>query len=64
MLLIVLSAVLVVGGCACVVWAARGGPAWARGIATATSAAGELVRARPSGGRNSGPTTTGDASDG
>ncbi|MFF3504330.1 hypothetical protein [Streptomyces sp. NPDC003247] len=36
---------LVVGGCACVVWAARGGPRWARAVATATLAAGELLRA-------------------
>ncbi|MFH9810079.1 hypothetical protein ACH4NO_16925 [Streptomyces olivaceus] len=67
MLLIILYVVLVlvVGGCACVVWAARGGPAWARGIAMATLAAGELVRARPRGGRNSGGgTTMGDGSDG
>ncbi|MER5438775.1 hypothetical protein [Streptomyces sp. NPDC002790] len=35
---------LTVGGCACVVWAARGGPRWVRGVATATLAAGELVR--------------------
>ncbi|MFJ4623996.1 hypothetical protein [Streptomyces sp. NPDC088812] len=36
---------LVVGGCACVVWAARGGPRWARVVATGTLAAGELLRA-------------------
>lgn len=46
MLLIVLSGVLVVviGGCACVVRASRGGPRWTRGVATATLAAGELTR--------------------
>ncbi|MEU9860806.1 hypothetical protein AB0D99_08020 [Streptomyces sp. NPDC047971] len=46
MALIILSGVLVlaVGGCVCVVWAARGGPRWVRGVATATLAAGELVR--------------------
>ncbi|MFF1276884.1 hypothetical protein ACFVZC_26270 [Streptomyces marokkonensis] len=57
MLLLVLSAVLVVvvGGCACVVWAARGGPRWARGAARATLAAGELLRAgRPRGGSANG----------
>jgi hypothetical protein len=31
-------------GCVCVVWAARGGPQWVRVVATATIAAGELVR--------------------
>ncbi|MEV7419126.1 hypothetical protein [Streptomyces sp. NPDC089919] len=35
---------LTVGGCACVVWAARGGPGWVRGVAAVTLAAGELVR--------------------
>lgn len=47
--------VLVIGGCVCVVWAARGGPRWVRAVATATLAAGELVRlAKPAGrsGRN------------
>ncbi|WP_406228617.1 hypothetical protein [Streptomyces anthocyanicus] len=57
MILIVLSVVLllVVGGCACVVWAGRGGPSWMRAVATATLAAGELVRAsRRSDGRRGG----------
>jgi hypothetical protein len=46
---------LVVGGCACVVWAARGGPRWARGVAAVALAAGELVRAGSGrSGRNSG----------
>lgn len=36
--------VLVLGGCACVVWADRGGPRWARVVARVTLAAGELVR--------------------
>ncbi|WP_330334341.1 hypothetical protein OHS33_34405 [Streptomyces sp. NBC_00536] len=35
---------LVIGGCACVVWAERGGPRWARGVARVTLAGGELVR--------------------
>ncbi|MFJ9212057.1 hypothetical protein [Streptomyces sp. NPDC102264] len=45
MLVLVLSGVLVlaVGGCVCVVWAARGGPRWVRVVAAATRAAGELV---------------------
>ncbi|WP_405867359.1 hypothetical protein OG407_47265 [Streptomyces sp. NBC_01515] len=37
--------VLVVGGCACVFWAERGGPRWARVVATVTLTASELVRA-------------------
>lgn len=36
--------VLAVGGCACVVWADRGGPRWARGVARVTLTAGELAR--------------------
>ncbi|MFF4547744.1 hypothetical protein [Streptomyces sp. NPDC001435] len=46
MILLVLVGVLVlaVGGCVCVVWAARGGPRWSRAVATATLTAGELVR--------------------
>lgn len=44
--------VLVIGGCVCVVWAARGGPRWVRGVATATLAAGELVRLTKPAGRS------------
>ena len=46
MTIIVLLGVLllVIAGCVCVVWAARGGPRWVRFVATATIAAGELVR--------------------
>ncbi|MFD9035221.1 hypothetical protein ACFVZW_29400 [Streptomyces sp. NPDC059567] len=46
MAVLILSGVLVlaVGGCVCVVWAARGGPRWVRGVATVTLAAGQLVR--------------------
>ncbi|MFE8936833.1 hypothetical protein ACFYNX_04965 [Streptomyces sp. NPDC007872] len=53
MFLFVMSAVLVlvVGGCVCVVWAARGGPRWARGVAAVVLLGGELVRA---GGRRGG----------
>ncbi|MFJ8545584.1 hypothetical protein ACIRFH_26870 [Streptomyces sp. NPDC093586] len=36
---------LVVGGCVCVVRAARGGPRWVRAVAAVTLTAGELVRA-------------------
>ncbi|MCF4136271.1 hypothetical protein L1856_04295 [Streptomyces sp. Tue 6430] len=35
---------LVVAGCVCVVWAARGGPRWARVVAAVTLAAAELLR--------------------
>ncbi|MGX9883163.1 hypothetical protein [Streptomyces sp. NPDC002276] len=41
--------VLVIGGCACVVWAERGGPRWARVVAIVTLTLGELLR---SSGRN------------
>lgn len=54
MLLIVLSGALVlaVGGCVCVVLAARGGPRWVRGVAKATLLAGELLRSGDSRGRS------------
>lgn len=47
MILMVLIGVLVlaVGGCVCVVWAARGGPRWVRGVAKVTLLGGEVVRA-------------------
>ncbi|WP_033250641.1 hypothetical protein [Kitasatospora phosalacinea] len=35
---------LVVGGCACVVWAGRGGPGWVQLVSRATLRAGGLVR--------------------
>ncbi|WP_077799519.1 hypothetical protein [Streptomyces sp. JHA26] len=66
MTVLVLTGVLllVVGGCACVVWAARGGPRWARGVARATLAAGELARAsRRSSGRSNGRSGGDDDSD-
>ncbi|WP_217170819.1 hypothetical protein [Streptomyces sp. AC512_CC834] len=67
MILIVLSAVLVLalGGCACVVWAARGGPRWTRGVSRATLLAGELVRAsgRSRGDRNRGSSGSSDGGD-
>ncbi|WP_326580284.1 hypothetical protein OG250_20510 [Streptomyces sp. NBC_00487] len=47
MLVLILSAVilLVIGGCVCVFWAARGdAPRWVRGVATATLVGGELTR--------------------
>lgn len=36
--------VLVIGGCACVFWAERGGPRWARVVATVTLTASDLLR--------------------
>ncbi|PAZ16526.1 hypothetical protein CLM62_07700 [Streptomyces sp. SA15] len=62
MAVLVLSGVLaiVVGGCVCVVWAARGGPRWARTVAAATLTAGELVRRAGSRGRNSGSSSGSD----
>ncbi|MBB4712306.1 hypothetical protein [Streptomyces luteogriseus] len=47
MLVLVLSVVvlLLVGGCVCVFWAARGdAPRWARGVARATLLGSELSR--------------------
>ncbi|MCX3292053.1 hypothetical protein OR263_36050 [Streptomyces sp. NEAU-H22] len=47
MLVLVLSVVvlLLVGGCVCVFWAARGdAPRWARGVARATLLGSELAR--------------------
>ncbi|MFD8194843.1 hypothetical protein [Streptomyces wuyuanensis] len=48
--------VLVVGGCGCVFWAARGGPRWARAVAAVTLAAAESVgrSGRSGGGRGGG----------
>ncbi|MFC7790535.1 hypothetical protein [Streptomyces cinereoruber] len=69
MILFVLTAVLVlvVGGCACVVWAARGGPRWTRGVAAVVLLGGELVRAggrRGGGKRGSGGEGPGDGGGG
>ncbi|MET7322403.1 hypothetical protein [Streptomyces sp. NPDC005549] len=52
---------VVVGGCACVMWASRGGPPWSRAVARATLAAGEPVRASGRSGGNRG--RGGDADD-
>lgn len=64
MLVLMLSVVvlLVIGGCVCVFWAARGdAPRWARGVAEATLLGSELARSasrnsrsRQSGSRQSG----------
>ncbi|MEU6448858.1 hypothetical protein ACGFOM_32585 [Streptomyces sp. NPDC048594] len=62
-ILIFLSAVLLlaVGGCVCVVWAARGGPRWTRGVSRATLLAGELLRASNRRSRRSGSGSSGDS---
>lgn len=52
--------VLAAGGCACVVWAQRGGPGWVRGVATVTLAASELVRRSEKSRRRSLNRSTGD----
>ncbi|MER5967280.1 hypothetical protein [Streptomyces sp. NPDC002057] len=46
MVVIALTGVLLlaVGGCVCVVWAARGGPRWVRGVAAVTLAIGRILR--------------------
>ncbi|MFH7594320.1 hypothetical protein WDV06_04340 [Streptomyces racemochromogenes] len=52
---------LTVGGCACVVWAERGGPRWTRAVAQVTLAAGDLVRrSGKNRRRNLNGTTSGD----
>ncbi|MFI0984863.1 hypothetical protein [Streptomyces exfoliatus] len=66
MILYVLIGVLVlaVAGCACVVWAARGGPRWVRAVATVTLLGGEVARAgQRGGGRRNGGGDDGGGSD-
>ncbi|MFE2046311.1 hypothetical protein ACFXAZ_36395 [Streptomyces sp. NPDC059477] len=66
MVILVLSVlvVLAVAGCACVVWASRGGPRWVRGVASATVMAGELVRKSSRSQKNSGPGSQSGSVDG
>lgn len=66
MVLLLLTGVLllVVGGCACVVWAARGGPPWTRAVAQVTLVAGESVRSAGRSGRSGGHRGGDDDSDG
>ncbi|MEU5523129.1 hypothetical protein ACIQCD_03225 [Streptomyces sp. NPDC093250] len=67
MLIAVLSGVLlvVIGGCVCVVWAARGGPRWTHGVAKATLMAGEVLRVtRPRGGGRGSSTNASDGGEG
>ncbi|MFD9429821.1 hypothetical protein [Streptomyces sp. NPDC060002] len=52
--------VFVLGGCACVWWAARGGPRWTRAVAVVTLAAGELVRGANRTDRTSGKSDSDD----
>ncbi|MFH8581780.1 hypothetical protein OHB11_11185 [Streptomyces zaomyceticus] len=54
--------VLAVGGCVCVVWAARGGPRWVRAVAAVTLAAGNVVRSSRRRGAGSHHNGNGDAS--
>ncbi|MFC8350178.1 hypothetical protein [Streptomyces sp. NPDC057280] len=53
---------LVIFGCVCVVWAARGGPRWVRGVAAVTTGLGEvvLVLAKSSKGSNRSNSSSGD----
>lgn len=65
MLALAVVLVLVVAGCACVVWAARGGPRWVRAVSTVTLALGEAVRgASKRSGRSSGSSTSSMGDDG
>ncbi|MER7095835.1 hypothetical protein ABT368_22035 [Streptomyces althioticus] len=63
MILIVLTAVLLLtaGCCACVFWAARGGPRWTHAVARATLAAGHVTTALLRPGRSG--SRTGSTSD-
>ncbi|MFF7716072.1 hypothetical protein [Streptomyces sp. NPDC007988] len=63
MALLVLSGViaLAVGGCVCVVWAARGGPRWTRIVSAVTLAAAELVSTAGRRNRSWGPRRGGDS---
>ncbi|MFI0815448.1 hypothetical protein ACH4TX_02925 [Streptomyces sp. NPDC021098] len=57
--------VLVVGGCVCVFWAARGGaPRWVRGVSRVTLAASSVTRTASKRGNRSSGQNTGDDSDG
>lgn len=62
--IVVLSGVLalVVGGCVCVVWAARGGPRWVRVVARVTLFAGEVARKSDSGRKSNDQTASTDSS--
>lgn len=53
---------LVVGGCVCVVWAARGGPRWVRVVSSVTLGVAEVVGtlARSSGKSRSGSNSSSD----
>ncbi|MFI6034823.1 hypothetical protein ACIBBD_11790 [Streptomyces sp. NPDC051315] len=59
---LVLSCVLalVLGGCVCVVWAARGGPRWVRAVAAVTVAVGRVMSQAGGGRRRSGGTSSDD----
>ncbi|OUD01782.1 hypothetical protein [Streptomyces swartbergensis] len=55
MLVLILSVVvlLLIGGCVCVFWAARGdAPRWARGVAKVTLLGSELARSADGGSRS------------
>ncbi|MFG1670664.1 hypothetical protein [Streptomyces sp. Y7] len=51
---------LVVGGCVCVVWAARGGPRWVRVVSSVTLGLAEVVGTLA---RGSGKSRSGSSSD-
>ncbi|MFE5819297.1 hypothetical protein [Streptomyces sp. NPDC056479] len=62
MIVLVLVGVLllVVGGCVCVVWAARGGPRWVRVVSSVTLGLAEVVAMLA---RGSGKSRSGSSSD-
>ena len=52
--------VLVVFGCVCVFWAARGGPRWTRVVSVITLGAGEVARKADVRSNRTGKTDLGD----
>ncbi|MFD0312698.1 hypothetical protein [Streptomyces flavalbus] len=66
MLVLMLSVVvlLLIGGCVCVYWSARGdAPRWARGVAKATLLGSDLARGASRGSRSSRSGGSDDAGD-
>ncbi|CAM5521648.1 putative protein OS=Streptomyces alboniger OX=132473 GN=CP975_18315 PE=4 SV=1 [Streptomyces alboniger] len=60
-LLLGIAVLIAAAGLGAVIWAARGGPRWVRGVAKATTVAAELAAiAAKSGGRRGGGTSSAD----
>jgi len=59
-LLLIAVLALAAGGCVCVVWAARGGPRWVRGVSRATLALSEVASAASKRSNRSSSRSSGD----